>query len=123
MPIRKESYPLPRGKRWLSLLALTVVLVVAIGQPAAACPSCKAALAASEGDLVRGFFFSIVFLMSMPFVILASLFAYFYWQVKRARQAAALLAVQTPPPADTLEPGDRGPRPPADQPHPKVAAV
>lgn len=65
------------------------VLALALG-PAAACPTCKAALAshdAAGGDLVGGFMWSILFMMAMPFVILGSLATLFYLQVRRARAA------------------------------------
>jgi len=35
--------------------------------------------------LMRGYFWSILFMMSMPFVIFSSLGSYFYFQVRRAR--------------------------------------
>jgi len=38
--------------------------------------------------MVRGYFWSIVFMMSMPFLIFASLASYFYLQVSRGRRSA-----------------------------------
>nr|AGC72169.1 hypothetical protein [uncultured bacterium A1Q1_fos_962] len=37
--------------------------------------------------MIRGYFWSIIFMMSMPFLIFGSLGAYFYLQVLKARQA------------------------------------
>lgn len=65
---------------------------------AAACPSCKAAIASSkagQGDLVGGFFWSILFMMSMPFVLLGSFSGLMYWQVRKARRAAAAADAST----------------------------
>ena len=60
---------------------------------ASACPSCKEALASSSGrgDLVSGFFWSILFMLSMPFVLLGSLGFYFYCLVRKARLARATI--------------------------------
>ncbi len=71
--------------------ALALVLVVV--QTAAACPSCKAALAAGgdtdQANLVRGFFWSILFMLSMPFTLLGTFSFVMYRAVKRARAAEA----------------------------------
>ncbi|MBI1899971.1 MAG: hypothetical protein HYS13_02500 [Planctomycetia bacterium] len=79
------------------LIAVAAIVVLAIPGEAAACPSCKSALAASDGggDLVSGFFWSILFMLSMPVLILASLATYFYLLVRKARaQQAAAIAAQ-----------------------------
>lgn len=76
----------------LSLLSLAVILVAA--DVASACPSCQAALASQEGGqrVVQGFFWSILFMMSMPFSILTGLSTYFYFLVRRARREDAVRA-------------------------------
>jgi hypothetical protein len=73
--------------------AMAVVLLAA--QSASACPSCKAALANQEGkgDLVSGFMYSILFMLSMPFAIFGSMSSYFYYLVRRARREQALQQV------------------------------
>ena len=86
-----------RAKRLAILFALAAIVVLAAPGQAAACPSCKSALAANEagGDLVSGFFWSILFMLSMPVLILASLATYFYLLVRKARaQQAAAIAAQ-----------------------------
>lgn len=60
---------------------------------------CKAALASQEGgegDIVAGFFWSILFMVSMPFLILGSFVTYMYLLVRKARQARDALAVTVP---------------------------
>lgn len=55
---------------------------------AEACPSCKDGLASGpNGSLVRGVFYSIIFMMSMPFLILGGLGTYGYLLVRKARRA------------------------------------
>ena len=71
--------------------ALALVLVVAAA--ANACPMCKVALAShdeAEGDVIGGFFWSILFMLSMPFAILGTFSGYMYLLVRRARAAQAV---------------------------------
>ena len=69
----------------ICLLVIGIGLLVAL--PAEACPTCKQGL---ENDpnhdrVVQGYFWSILFMMSMPFLTLSSLIGYFYYQVCKAR--------------------------------------
>lgn len=98
------------GLIWLlaMLLAMAVVLLM-FSSSAAACPSCKAALSSNEGrqgDLVGGFMWSILFMLSMPFALVGSFSAYMYVLVRKARgqrPAAPVIppGVATRPPADS----------------------
>ena len=74
--------------RTYRLLLLATVLAIAIlsCDIATACPNCKDGLAGNP-NLVRGFFWSILFMMSMPFLIFGSLAGYLYWEVRRTRSA------------------------------------
>jgi hypothetical protein len=78
--------------RTFALAVLALALVAAISQPAFGCPTCKDQLAhdPASANLARGFYYSILFMLSMPPLILGSLVAYFYWEVRKAkaRQAA-----------------------------------
>ncbi len=79
----------PSRSLWIAALAVAVLLAGV--QTASACPSCKEALASGSGggDLVSGFFWSILFLLSMPFLLLGSFGLYFYYLVRKARLARA----------------------------------
>lgn len=81
-----------RTKLRFALRALLAAVLVLLGDAAAsACPSCKEALASHDrsGDrLVQGFFYSIMFMLAMPFVTLGGLGGYFYLLVKKARRNA-----------------------------------
>jgi len=53
---------------------------------ATACPMCKAGLAGEHDRLIQAWGVSIVFLLSMPFVLVTSFSAYMYVLVRRARR-------------------------------------
>jgi hypothetical protein len=80
--------------RPLALTALAVAVVLLVGEVALACPTCKDQLAhdAESANLARGFYYSIVFMLSMPPLIFGSLAAYFYWEIRRARTRQATVA-------------------------------
>ena len=67
----------------------SIVFVLAIASGVSACPNCKNAIAENGGNLIQGYFWSICFMMSMPFIILGSLSGYFYLQVLKARKDSA----------------------------------
>ena len=72
--------------RTLPLLAVALVLFAAT--TALACPNCKDALASADGEqanLVTGFFWSVLFMMSMPFVLLGTFGFCMHRAVKKAR--------------------------------------
>jgi len=71
------------------LILLAAVLLVLLASDCWACPNCKNGLAEGENSagMVRGYFWSIVFMMSMPFLILGGLVSYMYFEVRKARRA------------------------------------
>jgi hypothetical protein len=50
--------------------ALCVIVLIVAGQVATACPTCKESLSANDPQMMRGYFYSIMFMMAMPFSIL-----------------------------------------------------
>lgn len=69
---------------------MAAALVVA-PVPADACPTCKDAIAENDPQhqqMVKGYFYSIVFMMSMPFVVLGTFGGMAYFSVNRARHNA-----------------------------------
>jgi heme/copper-type cytochrome/quinol oxidase subunit 2 len=79
-------------QRWTLLLVAAVAAVLILQTVAVACPSCKESLAHSDparANMVRGYFWSILFMMSMPFLILGGLSTLFWWEVRKARLAKA----------------------------------
>ncbi len=81
--------PWGRTVRRLLIPAVSLAVVCFCASVALACPSCRASLASGDtqsgGDLVAGYFWSILFMMSMPFTLLGTFSGYMYWQVRRAR--------------------------------------
>ena len=62
---------------------------------ASACPTCKDNMAhdPASANLVRGYAYSILFMLSMPPLIFCGLSAYFYWEVRKAKARAAAKTV------------------------------
>jgi hypothetical protein len=78
------------GRRWL----LIGTLLVALGatwflapEAAQACPGCASGLAEDDeaGRRVAAWFWSILFMMSMPFLLIGGFCGYMYLEVRRAR--------------------------------------
>lgn len=68
---------------------LALIACLLLAAVAEACPTCKVALASHDkarGDMVSGYMWSILFMMSMPFMILSGFSSYFYILVRRARK-------------------------------------
>ena len=71
-----------------ALLALVVVMCLA--GDAWACPTCKDGIAENDPSsqaMAAGYFYSILFMMAMPFVIIGTFGSFAYFSVRRARQA------------------------------------
>jgi hypothetical protein len=72
-------------------LWIVVALFVAIAltaSVASACPGCKDALAENDPEknsLVKGYMYSILFMLAMPMAILGGFSAYMYRLVRKAR--------------------------------------
>ena len=83
---------------------MPLLVLLAAAAVAQACPGCKDALAANDPDhqnIVRGYFWSILFMMSMPFLILGSFSAYMYYEVRKARAAREKVATQKLQPVES----------------------
>jgi hypothetical protein len=80
----------PAAIRWL-LLAAVLALVLLIASVAAACPTCKEGLAQSDPQgqsIAAGYYYSILFMMAMPFAILGTFGSMAYLSIRRARRNA-----------------------------------
>lgn len=97
--------------RFFTFLALVFLVgFFSLETVAWACPTCKESLAHSDparANMVRGYFWSIIFMMSMPFLILGGLSTLFWWEIRKAklqklREAPAISIVSAR--ADRREP-------------------
>jgi uncharacterized membrane protein len=73
--------------RWI-VAAIVVALVLMIASVAAACPTCKEGLAQSDPQgqsMAAGYFYSILFMLSMPYIILGTVGSFFYISIRNAR--------------------------------------
>jgi len=76
--------------RWAAWLLLVMALWM-VADVAMACPNCKDSLAQNDparSGLSRGFYWSILLMLSTPFVVTAGLGTYFYLLVRKARRVA-----------------------------------
>jgi uncharacterized paraquat-inducible protein A len=84
----------PLVVRWI-VIAVTVVLVLLLASVAAACPTCKDGLAQNDPQgrsLAAGISYSILFMMSMPYIVLATFGSCAYLSIRRARMNAEAAA-------------------------------
>ena len=76
------------GLRYFLALLVSISVVLLFAALASACPNCKNGLASSDPHhqgVVAGYFYSILFMMSMPFLLIGTFSGYAYVLVRRAR--------------------------------------
>jgi hypothetical protein len=76
-----------------AILALAAMLSAA--HSVSACPTCSDALAANDPEhdhMVKGYFYSILFMMGVPYTVFMGFAGYMYWEVKKARARNAAQA-------------------------------
>ena len=81
---------------------VTVLLVVGIAGDATACPTCKDGLAENDPStqiMAAGYFYSILFMMSMPFLIIGTFGSFAYLSIRKAREQEASSAERVHDPA------------------------
>jgi hypothetical protein len=64
---------------------LCAIVIFVAAQVATACPTCKESLSANDPQMMRGYFWSIMFMMAMPFSIFTAMSTYFYLLIRKAR--------------------------------------
>jgi p-aminobenzoyl-glutamate transporter AbgT len=79
--------------RAIVTVSLVVVVAIMLGSAtvASACPSCQEALASdtTQGNFANGIYYSILFMMSMPFAIVGTFAGFAYRAVKREQRRQA----------------------------------
>ena len=90
--------------RWATIIAFAAV-ILCTADAALGCPTCKEGVAQNDPQyqsMAAGYYYSILFMMSMPFIILTTFGSFAYRSVKRA-QAERDAAQQRP--GDLLDRG------------------
>lgn len=67
---------------------IALAVVVLLASDAFACPTCKEGIAENDPhaqSMAAGYYYSILFMMSMPFIILTTFGSFAYRSVKRAQ--------------------------------------
>ena len=77
----------PAVTRWI-VAAVMLALVLLIASVAAACPTCKEGLAQGQA-LAAGYAYSVLFMMSMPYIVLGTFGSVAYYSIRRARRQRA----------------------------------
>jgi uncharacterized paraquat-inducible protein A len=78
----------PAVTRWV-VAAIVLALVLLIATVAAACPTCKEGLAQNDPhgqSLAAGYAYSVLFMMSMPYIVLGTFGSVAYYSIRRARR-------------------------------------
>lgn len=74
----------------IAVVAIALVLCLVLSSIAAACPNCKEAMEKQDpthGGVVKGYFYSILFMMGTPYLVLGTFCAVMYYRVRKARRA------------------------------------
>ena len=79
-----------RNRFRLAMVFFALAAVLLTAGIAAACPTCKDGMAANDPEhahMVKGYFYSILFMMGMPYLLLTSFGLYMYREVRKAAPA------------------------------------
>jgi uncharacterized paraquat-inducible protein A len=81
-----------RKNKLLMMFATALLMAVMLIGEAWACPTCKSAISGDDPVSVAratGYFYSILFMMSMPFVIIGTFGGLAYFTIRKAREQQA----------------------------------
>ena len=87
--------------RWsrLAILIAIAAITICFADVAAACPTCKDSVGQNDPQyqsMARGYYYSILFMLSMPFIIVTAFGTFAYRAFKQAESQRS--ATATPPP-------------------------
>lgn len=80
---------LARAKKLVAVAILAVLIVGMLAGDVLACPTCKDGMSGNDPVSVAratGYFYSILFMMSMPFVIVSTFGGAAYLSIRKAKQ-------------------------------------
>jgi hypothetical protein len=74
--------------RRIAPVLVAVAAMFSAAHTVSACPTCSDAVAANDPEhehMVKGYFYSILFMMGVPYTVFMCFAGYMYWEVKKAR--------------------------------------
>ncbi len=80
-------------RRLRFVLVVTLVAAVVVAADAFGCPNCKDGVNTSDPaglNMARGYFYSILFMLAMPFTLAGSFGAYVWREMRRQKRAEQL---------------------------------
>ena len=92
-------------KRIRFVLVLTLIVAAVVAADAFGCPNCKDGVNTSDPaglNVARGYFYSILFMLAMPFTLAGSFGAYVWREMRRQKRAEQLGAAH--PQAESAAP-------------------
>jgi hypothetical protein len=75
-----------------ALIGVAALVVLLVAAEAVGCPNCKDAVNTSDPDglnLARGYFYSILLMLAMPFTLVGSFGCYVWREMRRQRREQA----------------------------------
>jgi uncharacterized membrane protein len=96
----------PAVARWL-VAGIVLALVLLIASVAGACPTCKEGLAQNDPQgqsIAAGYYYSILFMMSMPYIVLCTFGSVAYFSIRRARKNGDAIADAQGDPSEPVAP-------------------
>ena len=77
--------------RIVAVFGVLLLGMLWLASPAAACPTCKLGLGGHDNaeGVIAGYFWSILFMMSMPFLTFGGIGGYFVYLARKGRSTAA----------------------------------
>jgi hypothetical protein len=89
----------------IAILIAIAVIAICLADVASACPTCKDSVAQNDPQyqsMARGYYYSILFMLSMPLIIVTAFGTFAYRAFKQAeaqRAASAVVGASNPAPA------------------------
>ena len=68
-------------------IAFILLLALFVADSVQACPTCKDSLSENNKELIQVYFWSIMFMMAMPFSVFTGISTYFYLLIRKKRKS------------------------------------
>jgi hypothetical protein len=95
--------------RYFGRTGATIAIALLLAGVANACPTCKEGLAQNDPQgqsIAAGYYYSIIFMMSMPYIVLSTFISAAYLSIRRARKQTEAMAAGPNVEGASSPPGD-----------------